>query len=479
LCLRSKYILLAAILTALSGAAFAQGGVLGGDLSVPPTPVPVGSGARAAGMGNAFVAIADDATAASWNPAGLVQLERPELSIVGAYTFTAEDFRAWHDPMFDGWQEFNQPELNYLSAALPLPFLILGRNAVVSLNYQRRYDFTRNFDVDFRDRALLAPPIGLLVRQTSKMSFDQEGALSAISPAFAIELTNTLSIGATLNLWRSTFLNDNRWEQTTRIDSRTFVGGSLSLSRGYSKETYEDFRGENLTLGLLWNVRPRWNIGLRYDSAFTGEADYESFDREFRIGLANPIAPLVNFDANREQRKIRFPDTWAAGVAWRKNDRLTLSLDVSRTDWNDLYVKDARGRKFSLVDGALLQNPLQRVHFDPTWNVRFGGEYVFVPRTPKVRLPYLWSLRGGLSYEEEPASNRNTRDPFVQGNGEPDRFYGVSLGVGVQAWQRVNFDFAYQFRYGPDVNADVFQGVEGFESDEFRHRLLFSTVIYF
>ncbi len=42
-----------------------------------------GSGARALGMAGAFTAIADDATAASWNPAGLCVLERPEASLVG------------------------------------------------------------------------------------------------------------------------------------------------------------------------------------------------------------------------------------------------------------------------------------------------------------------------------------------------------------------------------------------------------------
>jgi long-subunit fatty acid transport protein len=39
-----------------------------------------GVGARAAGMAFAFNAIADDATAMSWNPAGLTQLKHPELS---------------------------------------------------------------------------------------------------------------------------------------------------------------------------------------------------------------------------------------------------------------------------------------------------------------------------------------------------------------------------------------------------------------
>jgi hypothetical protein len=53
------------------------------DVSIASSPNPVGSGARALGMGGAFIAVADDATAASWNPSGLIQLERPELSIVG------------------------------------------------------------------------------------------------------------------------------------------------------------------------------------------------------------------------------------------------------------------------------------------------------------------------------------------------------------------------------------------------------------
>ena len=35
-----------------------------------------GVGARALGMGSSFVSVADDATAAYWNPAGLVQIPR-------------------------------------------------------------------------------------------------------------------------------------------------------------------------------------------------------------------------------------------------------------------------------------------------------------------------------------------------------------------------------------------------------------------
>jgi hypothetical protein len=53
------------------------------QILVPSSINPVGSGARAIGMGGAYIGVADDATAASWNPGGLIQLERPEVSIVG------------------------------------------------------------------------------------------------------------------------------------------------------------------------------------------------------------------------------------------------------------------------------------------------------------------------------------------------------------------------------------------------------------
>ncbi|MBI2434347.1 MAG: outer membrane protein transport protein [Candidatus Hydrogenedentes bacterium] len=458
----------------------AQGGALGADRSIPPTPTPVGSGARAAGMANAFIAIADDATAASWNPAGLVQLECPEISVVGSHLRLQDRLTASAVPEFDGVHDVDSWDLNYLSVAYPLPRPVFGSNVTISLNYQRKFDFVRTFDgrMNTATVAPLTPPI--LISQFSNLDFTQDGSLSTLTPAIAFELTHKLSLGIALNLWRDSFLSRNEWRQTTRTAGVTLLGASPVLSYGISREKYSDFSGENVTLGLLWKPNPRWSFGARYDSAFTGTTNYRAHDLELRLNLANAVVrPSINAMPTISRRSIKIPDTLALGAAYRANDRLTLALDVSRTDWNDLIAKDSGGRRFSLVDGTDLANALQRTHLDPAYTVRLGGEYVFIPREPGDDLPMLWSLRGGLFYEEEPATNRSTRNYFSRGDGDPDSFYGAALGVGLLIGQRVNLDLAYQVRYGPGVNHDMNPGADGYDDDELRHRVLLSTVIYF
>ena len=146
---------------------------------------PVGSGARAAGMADAFVAVADDATAASWNPAGLVQLESPEFSWVGSFNAITEDFKADSShPEFPSSHEDSSLDVNFLSFVYPLPFLIAGRNATISLSYQQKFDLSRNFDVSFDTSTVV---LGNTLTDSKSFRFNQDGSLGSITPAFAIE----------------------------------------------------------------------------------------------------------------------------------------------------------------------------------------------------------------------------------------------------------------------------------------------------
>lgn len=430
------------------------------ELEFSISPAPVGAGARAAGMADAFVATADDATSASWNPAGLVQLETPELAIVGAWNRIQEDFEA-DISGFDSSQSESGEDLNFLSVTYPLPPTFTGRNMSVSLAYQHKYTFDRQFEASTIQRIPFPMDSELVNNRT--FTFEQQGDVSTITPSFAIEITNTFSLGIALNLWRDSFLSDNGWKSrfTQRIDS-TFDGTPLPRTVLTREEEYENFRGENIVLGALWNPHPRWNIGLRYDSELKADADYRLRD--------------IGGSKKRGSREVRFPETWAFGVAWRPNDTFTLSSDVTRTSWDDFYVENGRGERFSLIDGSNLDDKKLRTEVDSTYTVRLGMEYVFVPRGGM--LEHLWTVRAGTFYDEEPAINRPGNNLTKRGTGEADEFYGLAFGIGYQAYHRLNIDLAYQYRWGNHVNQDFFRGIPGFKEDVEQHRVLLSAILY-
>jgi hypothetical protein len=216
-------------------------------ISLPPSlnfatsPAPMGSGARAAGKAFAFIAVADDATAASHNPGGLVQLEQPEASVVGSYFIRF------------GWQDVSRPQtiiddqsldsfnLNSLSAAYP--FQLWQRNVVVSLNFQRLFDLRSATDVASRFDT---------IDGIQRVRARQEGGLFTISPAVAVQITPTFSAGVAFNIWPDIF--GNGWDQdvTVRGEGRLVSGNSLVpfVSEGRIKEEFR-FQGCNATVGFL------------------------------------------------------------------------------------------------------------------------------------------------------------------------------------------------------------------------------------
>ena len=179
--LKPKYlILLLLMFLCLAGQAGAQ---IAQTVEISSSPNPVGSGARALGMGGAFIGVADDATAASWNPAGLIQLETPEVSIVGAYNRRSEDTTYVAFPEASGPQRVSTYDLNYVSAAYP--FKALDRNMIVSLNFQHLYDFNKKVGFSYHFTDTTGPPLSL----QNNIQYNQDGAFKAIAPAFSVQVS--------------------------------------------------------------------------------------------------------------------------------------------------------------------------------------------------------------------------------------------------------------------------------------------------
>lgn len=435
------------------------------QVNVNSSPNIVGSGARALGMGGAFIAIADDATAASWNPGGLTQLEAPEISIVYSWKWIEEDFDSWSHPELGGSFDVNFDDLNYLSVVYPIPWTFGGRNFVLGLNYQKQYDFDRKLKINFKD--ITALPFGNIFDIFTRVNYSQNGSLASLSPAFGFEVTDKLSLGVVANIWDESLLPSNEWKERTQFRTRFRINGATpTYSWGEINENYDNFDGTNYTLGLLYKPNDRWGFGAVYHTKFAADVDYTQVFRT-RPGFA------VTY--SREDRRIEWPSAYGAGVSYRfPNDKLTLSLDLTRRNWDEFVESDAFGTRRSPISGELKK---YRYH-EPTYTLRFGGEYVFVDAS-KPRQTILPSLRAGLFYDPEPSSNPKDRLwGLARGDGDVDDYYGVTLGLGLLFHNRVNVDMAYQYRWGDEVRKDTFS-LPGTAADVEQHTLYMSTVIYF
>lgn len=446
------------------------------QLEIQSSPNAVGSGARALGMGAAFTAIADDATAASWNPGGLTQLERPEFSLVLSHKLFSEEFNSGTHPELDGSYDVDFSDFNYISFVYPLQRTIAGRNLVFSLNYQTKFDFDRDIDTKFRN--IFATSRGDISSQFSDVKYRQRGRLAALSPAVAFELTEKLSLGLVVNIWDQSILPDNGWTVEKEFRTTTRVNGILnagSFGTTREKERYDDFEGMNFTVGTLFKPNPRWSIGATYNSKFTADVNYSLTQRGFLSASG-----LRRGNSERSMEYV-FPASFALGVAYRfPNDKLTLSMDITRREWDQFVIHDPENRDRSQRRRSGVTGQSMRIapEIDPTYTVRVGMEYVFV-NPSKPRQDYLPSIRAGVFYDPEPSGGRkSTLFGLDSGDGSNDKYYGFSLGTGVLIKDRVNIDAAYTYRWGDGVRGDTY-GLAETDADVDQHYLYLSTVIYF
>jgi len=438
-----------------------------GAVNIASSPNVVGSGARAMGMGGAFVAVADDATAASWNPAALLNLELPEASVVGSAFWREEDYSSLSHPEVNGATSAKSFDLNYLSVAYP--FTVWQRNMVGSLNVQRLMDFHRRLDFDYNISETF--PSGAAFSANQKVRFRQKGGLSTISPAFGLQIAPRLSVGVTVNMWTDEFGLESDWSsRQTQTGSGTFSFDTTDIDFDFNVlryERYRDLEGYNATVGVLWNATDKLTLGAVVDTPFRAKLKRRFFHRS---EISYNGTPDIDTYERRERVHLEFPLSYAVGAAYQFNDFFKMSLDVTRTEWDDFVLTDVRdtpdqpARDISAVTGL----EEDKSHVKATHTVRLGAEHLFVRKN-------IWALRGGMFYDPEPA----------QGNAED--FYGLSVGTGF-TYRRpdgqgdlrevLSLDWAYQYRFGLDVEGDVL-GMPDSDADVDQHLLLASLIFYF
>lgn len=375
-------------------------------------------GARSLGMGGAFLGLADDATAAEANPAGLTILRQPEVSIEGRHWETDQSFAvAGVYPDFEIGTVVNRSrraELNFASLVYPL-----GNFAVAGYFHQ---PLAQNSDT-----IVLGSDIVFFLGENGPVSPAEcdrdpnclgyelypfrtavESRMKTTGLAAAWQV-GTFSVGATARF--------QEYEQeafTFRTDENFFP---LSLVAQLSEDDDITF-----SAGFKWEIAPTVSVGGVYKQG--AEFDTAVFFRD----LLND-GPVVNVGTPA----FHVPDVYGVGVAFRPVPTLTILADAVRINYSNL-ADDVR----SVLAGIEGHTDYR---IDDATEYHVGAEYFFATKIP-------FALRAG--WWRDPAHALQHVGPLTSPNavaarilhpgGEDQDHYSVGVGL---AWPRLQLDAAY------------------------------------
>ena len=362
-----------------------------------------GAGARAMGMGGAFSAIADDATAVYFNPGGLAQLKRPEVTAVGYYSWqqnTSEFNRGTGAAPESGMGNFN---LNFASLVLPLnPG---GRNIIVAGSGHLMID--SYLGGSFSETGFPGPT-GKIGADASEQ--EQTGGTYAFSGFAAYELSSNVSLG----LGGSWLMG-----RVEKVENGSFVAddGSYTELR-YSEVKNEISGGKQLAGGILVKLPPHWKFGTTVKSAATVDIETTQYWRweETPGGVTESRPPMGPAQQD-------YPLNVLSGIAYRPNDSLTLACDYHFFQWSETEQRTE----------TALGNTVVLKECNDTHQVHLGAEYLWSRFSRPVPLRL-----GFYSYPEpfhtEMQSQLMTLDPTIALIGQADEqvtryFYTAGIGV--------------------------------------------------
>ena len=406
-----------------------------------------GSGPRAKGMGGAFIGVSDDLTAFNWNPAGLVGVEDPVMSVSyrrfstgGTYDFgglgasiPAREFS--HDAVFGGIS----------SANFAAPLRIKGHEFIGAVALTRHTDEFQSTGLDLLvDTVFLTNINGQINLDT--LSVEQRrlseirGSISSVNFGFGTRVYKNISAGLALNIYMG---------QTQRLSSVVDVVNNLSVFDPFGQEAdfvsntqivdTNKWSGLNLSLGGKIDGE-RLDLGLVIRTPFSLKSNVTRsvFVVTTRNGLTFEDASDTTYFIDG-QVLYQMPLVIAGGVGFKLNETTTLALDAEFRNFggssaeirDELIINpDGSNESFTTEDTT--------VEWNSVFTVRGGVEKFF--DTDFGRVP----VRAGASVVPFP-NPITTFDQTTLTIGESTPVqYNFSVGAGMW-WSQIKFDMSYTY----------------------------------
>jgi len=368
-----------------------------------------GAGARALGLGGAFIGVADDATAVTFNPAGLAQMVKPEMSFVGqgfnrrgafqdAQTISGRRTLLVDDSLV------SSTRFDPLLLSGTVPLRVGGRTLAIQLSVQRLIPLREG-----NSRAMQERPQDGSAPVQLHQSIDQTGQIDLYSFATAYEVSQRILLGLSVNYWRGD------WNLGSSSTSES--AGSTSFVH-YTQSNH--LEGSNFTVGLLWRWET-WSLGINRSTAFHGDYTYSAS----YLTSATPRITAPPYTTG-----LHWPSTTGVGLAYRPADGWLLALDLVRTPWSEARYMSGREN----LNGLNFFDMSKGNRTPDATQFHLGVERILLAPSGNV-VP----LRFGYSREPQPVTDRVT--------GQQRVMQGLSAGSGLKRG-RFTFDAAYRYGWG-------------------------------
>jgi long-subunit fatty acid transport protein len=390
-------------------------------------------GARSLGLGGAFAALADDATAAFANPAGLVQLAKLEVSaelrhwrystpyiqggrISGEPTGVGLDNV---DGLRTAWSNEQLTDLSFLSLVYPKGNWSLAVYRHQLANFRSRTE-TQGF---FRDVD------GVTFRDIDRR-WSTDLGIVGYGLAGAFRLNDRLSLGLGIVYFDGGLDATYQWSlpdddsiegifgPNSYLPDRRLVNGSMTI----------DDTDWGFNAGLLWSISDVWSLSAFYRQGPELTVFYDAYAGT----AASEVLPGIDPGATIFiiSTPMQFPDVYGLGVSYRSPDgRLAIGFEWDRVEYSSI---------FSSFDPVVIETIDLDLDLeidlaaDDGDELRLGVEYAFLDLKP------LLALRAGVWRDPDHRFYSVITDPVHQASfqrGEDNLHLAIGCGIAFTSFQ--------------------------------------------
>lgn len=406
-----------------------------------------GVGSKALSMGGAFRGLADDWSAAYWNPAGLAYLGTSEIS--ASYIVLSPRPTYMPDVSYRDTHTYQKYDIGFKNGIKWYPedknihfpnfsgFVKLKKfgGFTTGLAFYLPYTMKYNWD-------LYQPPVGYETTSPyPRVDHLIDLDVFDFHPTIAKEvIKEKLSLGLGISVQFANFT----------LKRTTLLHTDSSIQRIYDNfpidsKLDEDGWGFGFNLGVLFKPTPKLKVGASYRSQVTLDLSGKtnlSLYLPLNIKLDSLVSPeyrglfqggVLSWEVD-ENVDLKLPAEMGIGISYQPLDKLTLALDVSQTNWSAM---DKLEPKFLLpfptsqpdaVTPQTLQIPLQ---WEDVVRYSFGAEYL-----PLKKL----AVRGGYYSDPSPVPDK-TFGPLFPDVGDKK---GINFGL---SYRFNSIELGYNYEY--------------------------------